>query len=673
MRLAKPPTDGGRFFWAKLRSMKPLHFIVCGFCLLLAIGLSQGGERVEFVLDASMGMWDTLPEGTPRIVAIRTAMDAFVVSPAAVGQKFDFGLRTIGGRSDMTTDSGCADSQVLITNGPIDPTQWSSALASLEFRGGRAFVHAIDVAAKDLSSVDGQKRMVIVTSGADQCHRDISALLESLSKQENPIEIRIIGLGLDQKLANSLLLSAPTRNVNDPTKLLDTLRWAAAPQISASRRAEWLEFMITRSEKPVKSATLFMVDRYFGEETSTEIVEGKARMRLAPGRYRARIEGPEFGTVVLDDIFHLGTQETLEVALSPQPPVTLEVDPEGPLAGADAHIQYWGAPPGTNLVAVTAAGAPVGQYLMQLPTIGTVGEVTLPLPDSPNDLEVHFTHDIGSGIQQLLGRLEFGTSRRNVTLEAPERTEIHQPMTLSWEGGGSPGDHIVVEHQGDDLREDVLCIPAVHGGPVTLNAPDLAGNYVVRYRSRRGRSLARSSLEIFEILATLEGPKTAAPGEDVKVAWTGPDQAQDFLSIATPDEKSEEYLRLVPTTNGSPVVLTAPIVPGDYEIRYVRAADGEILARHSLAVVAEQITLEVPSVVEAGTRFEVAWSGTTGKGDFITVGGTRSARMKHLDWSYTDLGSPVTLAAPFEPGKYVVRYVSGTTNKIIARQQIEVR
>ena len=86
-----------------------------------------------------------------------------------------------------------------------------------------------------------------------------------------------------------------------------------------------------------------------------------------------------------------------------------------------------------------------------------------------------------------------------------------------------------------------------------------------------------------------------------------------------------------------------------------------------------EVTLEVPRVVEAGTRFEVTWSGASGKGDFITVAHARSGPKKHLDWSYTDLGSPVTLAAPFDAGKYVVRYVSGTSDEIVARQPIEVR
>jgi Ca-activated chloride channel family protein len=653
--------------------VRRLDLTTLGLCLLLAAGLCHGTEHVEFVLDTSMEMWDSFPDGSPRIEAVRTAIDAFMVSPAASGRAFEFGLRTIGGLSDFTTNSGCDDSELLIANAPVDPTRWSSILANLDFRGGRALVHAVEEAAEDLSDWDGERRMVILTAGADQCHRDIFSLLKRLSEVENPIAIRIIGLDMDQKLANSLVLLVPTRNVGDPTKLLDTLRWAAAPQTSASSRAEWLELMITRDEKPVNAATLSMVDRYLGEETSTEIVGGAAEMRLTPSRYRARIEGSDVGTVELDDIVHLGIQEELEIALSPTPPVTLEVDPEVPLAGTEAYIQYWGAPAATNYVAVTTSGAPVGQYLSRYPTTGSNGEVRVPLPDSPNDLEVQFTSDIGSGIQQLLGRLEFGTSRRMVTIEVPERAEVRTPMTLTWTGGGLPGDHIIFEHVGTDLTEDVLCIPAIGDGPATVDAPDLAGDYVVRYRSSRGQSLARASLDVFEILATLEGPTEAAPGQSLSIDWTGPDAPQDFLSIAASGDGDDQYRSFTPTTSGNPAVLNAPITPGNYEVRYVRAEDGEVLARLPLVILAVEVTLEVPKVVEAGTRFEVAWKGTAGEGDFVAVAHRGSGPKQHLDWSYTDLGSPVTLAAPFEAGQYVVRYISGTSQEIVARRPIEVR
>jgi Ca-activated chloride channel family protein len=644
-----------------------------GFCLLLAAGLCTATERVEIVLDTSMEMWKSFPNGTPRIVAVRTALDAFVTSPAASGRNFVFGLRTIGGRSDISEASGCSDSESLIAGGPVDPARWTSALANVEFKGGRALVFAVEEAIKDLSSWEGEKRIVVLSSGGDQCYRDLAAFVDGLAEAENPIAIRVIGLGMDQKLANSLVLSTPTRNINDPGKLLETIRWAAAPQTAASNRAEWIDLMITLDGTPMDGATLFMVDRNVGEEVSTAIVDGTADLRLTLGRYRARIEGTESGVIQLDDIMHLDTRETVAIDLSSVPPVTLEVIPERPLAGDEAQIHYWGAPAGANRVAVAKAGAPTGHYLSRIPVVGTTGEVTISLPDSPNELELQFTRDIGSGMQQLLGRFEFVTNRRRVAVEAPEQVEIQTPMTVTWNGGGLPGDHIIVEHVGDERREDVLCIPVSGAGPVTVSAPDLAGDYVVRYRSRVGQSLARSPLEIFEILATIEAPTNAGPGEKVTAIWTGPAEGQDFLSIAAPDEPNEHYRSFSPTRNGSPAELIAPISPGEYEIRYVRAADGEILARHSLEIVKVDVRLVVPPAVEAGTRFEVAWEGTAGEGDFVTIAHPRSGPERHLDWSYTDLGSPVTLAAPFEAGTYIVRYVSGTTDGIVARRKIQVR
>ena len=88
---------------------------------------------------------------------------------------------------------------------------------------------------------------------------------------------------------------------------------------------------------------------------------------------------------------------------------------------------------------------------------------------------------------------------------------------------------------------------------------------------------------------------------------------------------------------------------------------------------AHPITLVVPTVVEAGTRFEVEWSGTAGKGDFISIANPHSGAKRYLDWSFANLGSPVTLAAPFDPGRYVVRYVRAGDDEILAQAMIDVR
>jgi Ca-activated chloride channel family protein len=284
-----------------------------------------------------------------------------------------------------------------------------------------------------------------------------------------------------------------------------------------------------------------------------------------------------------------------------------------------------------------------------------------------------FVHELESGIQQVLGRLELETARRRIAIEAPTRAENGSLMTVGWSGGELEGDFLSIAPKGSDILETVFCSPAIGEGAVSLSAPDLPGDYVIRYLSRRGRLLAGVDLEVFEILATLDGPTEVAPGESFGVVWTGPDEDQDFLSIAAVDEGDDQYRSFSLSSGGSPARLTAPKETGDYELRYVRATDGEILARAQFAVTAVGISLDVPAVVDAGTRFEAGWRGTPGAGDFIAVARSQWGPKRHLDWSFTDLGSPISLAAPFDAGRYEVRYVSGETGRIIDRREIEVR
>ena len=108
-------------------------------------------------------------------------------------------------------------------------------------------------------------------------------------------------------------------------------------------------------------------------------------------------------------------------------------------------------------------------------------------------------------------------------------------------------------------------------------------------------------------------------------------------------------------------------------MRYVRAADGEILARQPVDVVALAISLNAPAEVDAGTRFEVEWTGTAKSGDFIAVAPFDAPRRRYLDWTYTSVGHLLTLAAPFKPGDYEVRYISGDDLEVIARVPVRVR
>jgi Ca-activated chloride channel family protein len=650
----------------KLRAILALSLIVCA-------GLCHATEQVEIVLDTSAEMWKPFPSGIPRIVAIRSALNSFIGSPIVRDSELEIGLRTIGGLFDFVEEPGCTDSSVAVDRGPVDAPVWSSVLAKLDARGGRPLVHSIEEAAEDLSVLGGGGRIVVVTSGTDQCLRDIGPVLERLAQVDPEVAVRIIGLDIEHALASSLVHLAPTRNVTDPAVLTDTLRWSMLPAGATSTREEWLELHLTHDDEPLTDATLHLSKPFRDEVFATGIEEGKARIRLAPGRYWATVEGAASGPIEIAEIMHLGRVAPLEVPILDAPEVTLEVVPERPAAGDIAFVQFWGAPTGRNWITIAPGGAPPGEYLGRVPVAGPTGEAALPLPDSPHDLEVVFIHEFDTGILQVLGQIELETARRRIDLETAARAENGTKMSVEWSGDELGGDFITIATKGNDFTDGVFCSPAIGGGPLSVIAPAVAGDYVIRYHSRRGWTLAGVDLEVFEILATLEGPSEVAPGEFFGVEWVGPDAEQDFLSVAAVGEGDEQYLNFSPTSLGSPARLKAPREPGDYELRYVRAEDGQVLARTQFVVNAVGVTLDVPSMVDAGTRFDVTWVGTPGPGDFIAIAKPRWGPKRHLDWSFTDFGSPISLAAPFDTGAYEVRYLSGGTGRIIDRIEIEVR
>jgi len=201
----------------------------------------------------------------------------------------------------------------------------------------------------------------------------------------------------------------------------------------------------------------------------------------------------------------------------------------------------------------------------------------------------------------------------------------------------------------------------------------MPGAYEIRYVTGLGRAVTRTSLEVYEVLATLKATTELGPGEEFTVEWTGPNDPQDYLSIATPDSENQAYIDWRPTDSGNPLSLRAPQDQGQYEIRYVRSSDGALLAREPLAVTATAVSLRFPPVVEIGTRFDVEWSGTPGRGDFLAVASEGSEKKRYLDWSFTTLGNPLSLAAPFKPGQFEVLYISGKDHEIVVRAPLKVR
>ncbi|MFV2071990.1 MAG: hypothetical protein ACC742_04975 [Thermoanaerobaculales bacterium] len=643
------------------------------FTTVLGASICSSASTVEILVDQSDTMWGNLESGRPRFVAVRIALENFILSLAPADSATpEIGMRILGGLRSRTESESCEDTRQVLPIAAVEPQAWLDALAGISPQGRRGLVRAVIQAASGFPKKPGRRRIVVITSGSEECYGDVAEVAAALEDELGSVDLRIIGLRLDPTTVTGFKEVAPTRNVTDTAHLVEALSWAVLPPNPGPWRPQTVEFRFTRGGRTISQTEVVLESTVGGEPVPVTLEEGAARVRLAPGCYGAAVTTAGGPVQELAGIRVAGGQSSYKIDISPAAEVTMEIDPPIPLSGDTAFIQYWGAPTGSNWVALGAAGAPLFEYVGLAKASGPRGEIGISLPASPSTLEARFVHEHEDGLLQVLGRVGFESRKPAATLDVPEKVENRSELTVDWTGPSLPGDHITVTRAKAPPTDYAACIFPGAETRANLVAPVVPGRYVVRYVSAVGQVLAQSQLNVFEVLATLDGPADVMPGAEIAVTWTGPNEEQDHLTITPLEAPGDEYLSWSPTENGSPALLRAPKTPGEYELRYVRDADGEILARAAITVFTTAVTVQAPPTAQAGTRFEVVWTGTPAEGDFLTIAPAGSKPRRHLDWATANVGSPLTLAAPFNPGDYEVRYISGKDKSIVASSPLTV-
>ena len=214
-------------------------------------------------------------------------------------------------------------------------------------------------------------------------------------------------------------------------------------------------------------------------------------------------------------------------------------------------------------------------------------------------------------------------------------------------------------------------------GEVELRVPDQPGALEVRYHlslpEGGTRVIGRSPVFTSRAAsARLDAPAEVAAGSAFAVAWSGPDHARDYLTIVPVGAAEGSYASYAYTSRGSPGSLTAPIQPGEYEIRYVTGQASATLASVPVVVTAVATSLEAPPEVPAGSTFAVAWSGPDASGDYVTIVEEGAREGAYMSYAYTRRGSPVELSAPIDAGRYEVRYVAGQGSATLASVPVVV-
>jgi hypothetical protein len=159
---------------------------------------------------------------------------------------------------------------------------------------------------------------------------------------------------------------------------------------------------------------------------------------------------------------------------------------------------------------------------------------------------------------------------------------------------------------------------------------------------------------------SVTAPTEARVSEQITVSFAGPAKPLDFITIVASDAAEGSY-DAYQYAKSSPVLLTVPASPGEYEIRYLDATSPYPTRwRQALKVADSTASLEAPGRVDAGAAFEVRWTGPDNPQDFITIVAAGAADGTYEgNYRYTQMGPTLTFQAPDQPGNYELRYLMG--------------
>ncbi|PID36115.1 MAG: VWA domain-containing protein, partial [Rhodobacterales bacterium] len=156
-------------------------------------------------------------------------------------------------------------------------------------------------------------------------------------------------------------------------------------------------------------------------------------------------------------------------------------------------------------------------------------------------------------------------------------------------------------------------------GDYSVSVLRLADEATADARFTVGDTAATITLVLPELTpaATLEAPAAAVAGSEIEVAWSGPNNSDDYIALAAVGSDVNEEFYYEYTNAGTPVTLRMPVEPGAYELRYI--ANGnvkKILASRPITGTAPAASLEAPETAVAGSEIEVTWMGPGNQDDY---------------------------------------------------------
>ena len=633
--------------------------------------LAQDRGSTILVLDGSGSMWGQI-DGTAKITI---AQDVIGDLLQTIPQDQVLGLTVYGHRRK----GDCSDIETLVPAGGGTQSAISDAVNAIKPKGKTPMTDAVIAAAESLRYTEEKATVILVSDGIETCNPDPCAAARALEQAGVDFTAHVIGFDIDDPnaVAQMQCLAAETggtfRSADDAGEL-----GAALVEIASTPEPEPMPVAVTFRATLGKGGPVIndgLVWSFAPDGTGDQTdPTGTTGLELLPGDYSVSVLRLEDETTDETNFTVTGQAKTITLEL---PEITyqasLDAVDTAPI-GATVDVT-WDAEIGEkDYVTVVPAGAKPGKYL-DYAYISEGNPVQVRMQLEPGAYELRYIRR-AAGKQSVSATRPITLTDIVVTLDAADEVAAGAVLNVTWDGPDYENDYIAITlPDAKDTAYDNYAYTK-RGVPAEVTSPIEPGVYELRYvaQGNPARVLARRALTVVAVSATLAAPDTAVAGSAVDVEWDGPDNKNDYISIASQDQEPYKYTSYAYTKRGNPASVTMPLDPGDYELRYVaQGKPAKVIATRPITVVAAQVTLDAQAEAVAGSQVDVTWSGPDNKNDYISVATDQQDPNKYVNYAYTKRGNPASVKMPLEPGAYQIRYIaSGNPAKILASRDISV-
>ncbi|MEW9918581.1 VWA domain-containing protein [Marimonas sp. MJW-29] len=639
---------------------------------LATAAFAQQQSNTILVLDGSGSMWGQI-DGTAKIGIAQEVVSGLLADfPADQG----LGLTVYGHRER----GNCTDIETIVAPAPGTAAAIETAVRGIKPLGKTPMTDAVIAAAEALRYTEEAATVILVSDGVETCNPDPCAAARLLEEAGIDFTAHVIGFDVSdpEALAQMQCLADETggqfltaANADELNLAMTAVVQTPPPEPEPILIEMTFTAVMGDAKATIDTPVLWSISGNDGPIVQ-DAPGNPLLYEMQEGAYTATAysvadeTSAEAGFIAIE-----GGATTVEVVFEERLPSATIAAPATASAGATIEVGWKGPAEENDFVAIRSPDAEGYHRFANQTRVGDTATVDLLMPNVPGDYVIEY----------ILNRDRIPLAEAAITvipveaaLVAPATAPAGATIDVGWKGPAYANDFIAVRSpDADGYHRFINSTGVSKGNPVKLEMPSEPGTYVIEYIENQGRSpLAAAEITVAAVSATIIAPAEAPAGATIDVGWKGPDYANDFIAVRSPDaEGYHRFINTVATKRGNPAKLAMPTDPGTYLIEYIENQDRTPMAVVEITITAVEASLIAPATAAAGATIDVGWKGPDYPNDFLAVRSPEAEGYhRFIDTVATKRGNPGKLEMPAEPGTYLIEYIENQDRSPLAVHQI---